>query len=179
MDLHNAIVARYTQGQDDCMVRVAGVLRWARGRGTQVIHVKVGFRPGMPEVSPRNMLFGAIKNNPQWQQMFSSDAGAIHAAAAPVGDEVVITKHRVSAFTGTDLEMVLRANQIDTLILMGIATSGVVLSTLLEATDADYAVVVVADGCADTEPELHGALMEKLFPRRATVINAAELAAAG
>jgi nicotinamidase-related amidase len=179
MDFHNAIVAHYTQGQDDYMARVASVIQWARARKTPVIHVKVGFRPGLPEVSSRNLLFGAIKTSPQWQQMFSSDAGAIHASVAPADGEVVVTKHRVSAFTGTDLEMILRANGIDTLILMGIATSGVVLSTLLEASDADYTLMVVGDCCADTEPELHAALLEKLFARRASVISAAELIAGG
>ncbi|MGH7440727.1 MAG: cysteine hydrolase family protein [Polyangiaceae bacterium] len=46
---------------------------------------------------------------------------------------------------GTDLDMILRANGIDTLVLGGIATSGVVLSTVRHAADADYRLVVVAD----------------------------------
>jgi nicotinamidase-related amidase len=177
MDLQTAIVSRYTTA-DDLMQRAATVLKKARDCGIKVIHVQVGFRPGFPEVSSRNQLFGAIKSSAEWQKMFEGPAAAIHPAVAPEGDDIAITKHRVSAFAGTDLNMILRANEIDTLILLGIATSGVVLSTLLEASDADYRLVVVKDCCVDLDQELHACLMEKVFPRRATVIGASELLSA-
>ena len=70
--------------------------------------------------------------------------------------------------------MLLRAKEIDTLVLFGITTSGVVLSTLLEAADADYRTVVVTDCCADSDQELHRALVERLFPIRGEVTTAAE-----
>ena len=132
MDLQTAIASIYTKDDSEFLPRVATVLNAARKNNLRVMHVQVGFRTGFPEVDPRNQLFGAIKNSPQWQQIFQGSAGAIHADVAPQGDEIVITKHRVSAFAGTDLDMILRANEIDTLILLGIATSGVVLSTLLQ-----------------------------------------------
>lgn len=141
-----------------------------------VIHVKVGFRPGLPEISTRNQLFGAIKNSEQHQKIFEGPLGNIHPALAPSADEAVITKHRVSAFTGTDLGMILRANDLDTLILFGIATSGVVLSTLLEASDADFRIAVIKDCCGDRDAVLHNALIERFFPSRATVFSAAEFA---
>lgn len=177
MDLQTAIVGIYTKDQPEFVARVAGVLKGARDNGVRVIHVQVGFRPGLPEVSTRNQLFGAIKTSLQWQQLFAGSAGAIHPEVAPVGDEPVITKHRVSAFWGTDLDMILRANEIETLILLGIATSGVVLSTLLDASDADYTLAVVKDCCADQDLELHACLIEKVFPRRASVIAAQEIVA--
>jgi nicotinamidase-related amidase len=77
----------------------------------------------------------------------------------------------VSAFAGTDLDMILRANGIETLVLAGIATSGVVLSTLRHAADADYKVVVAEDCCADRDPEVHRVLTEKVFPRQATIVK--------
>lgn len=177
MDLQTAIVGIYTKDQPEFVARVAGVLKGARDNGVRVIHVQVGFRPGLPEVSTRNQLFGAIKTSLQWQQLFAGSAGAIHPEVAPVGDEPVITKHRVSAFWGTDLDMILRANEIETLILLGIATSGVVLSTLLDASDADYTLAVVKDCCADQDLELHACLIEKVFPRRASVMAAQEIVA--
>jgi nicotinamidase-related amidase len=176
MDLQTAIVAIYTKSEPEFLPRVARVLKVARERNLRVMHVMVGFRPGLPEVSPSNQLFGAIKSSPQWQQIFEGAAGAIHADVAPQADEVVITKHRISAFAGTDLDMILRANEIDTLILLGIATSGVVLSTLLHASDADYRLFVVKDCCTDQDPEVHACLTEKLFPRRATVLTASDFA---
>lgn len=175
MDLQNAIVSIYAKGHEDFMPRVASVLKAARAKAMSVIHVQVGFRPGFPEISSRNALFAAIKTSPQWQQVFLGPAGAIHADAAPEGDEVVVTKHRISAFSGTDLEMVLRAKEIDTLVLLGIATSGVVLSTFLHAVDSDYRLVVVKDCCLDQQADVHAALIDKFFPRMATVITASEL----
>jgi nicotinamidase-related amidase len=175
MDLQNAIVSIYAKGHEDFMPRVADVLKAARAKAMSVIHVQVGFRPGFPEISSRNALFAAIKTSPQWQQVFQGAAGTIHSDAVPEGEEVVVTKHRISAFSGTDLEMVLRAREIDTLVLLGIATSGVVLSTFLHAVDSDYRLVVVKDCCLDQDPDVHAALIDKFFPRMATVITASEL----
>jgi nicotinamidase-related amidase len=104
--------------------------------------------------------------------MEGSAGSEIHAAVAARPGDVVVTKHRVSAFAGTDLEIVLRANGIETLILTGIATSGVVLSTIRHAADADYRLIVVADCCADPDPEVHRVLIEKVFARPATVTMA-------
>jgi len=174
MDLQAAIVGFYIKDDDSFLPRAAGVLERARASGMQVVHVQVGFRPGLPEVSTRNQLFGAIKTSAQWQQIFQGSSGAIHHDVAPRGEEVVITKHRVSAFAGTDLEMVLRAQEIDTLVMQGIATSGVVLATLLQASDADYRLFVIKDCCGDRDPDVHACLVEKVFPRMATMLTAAE-----
>ena len=92
--------------------------------------------------------------------------------------EVVVTKHRVGAFAGTDLDMVLGANNSETLVLSGISTSGVVLSTLRDAADADYQIVVAADCCADPDPEVHRVLTEKVFARQTTVTDGASVIAA-
>ena len=175
MDYQSAIVSVYAGDQQEKLLsRAASVLTQARRYGMAVIHVQVGFRPNLPEISPRNLLFSAIKNSPRHQQLFQGAAGAIHSAVAPQGDDIVITKHRVSAFTGTDLEIILRAKEIDTLIMFGIATSGVVLSTLLQAADADYRLLVIKDYCADLDQELHASLVDKLFVRQATVVSARE-----
>ena len=175
MDCQAGIVSIYTKGDQAAFrARAAGVLKYARASRMTVIHVKVGFRPGLPEVSSENQLFGAMKASAQHQKLFQEPLGNIDPALGPVDDEIVITKHRVSAFTGTDLAMILRANELDTLVLFGIATSGVVLSTLLEASDADFRIAVVKDCCADLDASLHSALIEKLFPSRATVLSAAD-----
>jgi nicotinamidase-related amidase len=177
MDMHSGIVALYVSDREAFTSRAASLLGYCRGRGVMVIHVQVGFRPGFPEISPRNSLFNAIRESPERQKLFQGNTGKIHPAVAPVGDDIVITKHRISAFTGTDLDMILRAKGVDAVVMFGIATSGVVLSTLLDAVDADYRVIVVEDCCADRDAELHSALLEKLFPLRGTVATAAEVLA--
>src|SRR6267143_3070220 len=174
MDCQTGIVSIYAKPPEEFLERAATVLQAARNTGISVVHVQVGFRPGLPEVSDRNKLFAAIKSSSQHQKLFEGATGAINPALGPEGADIVVTKHRVSAFAGTDLEMVLRAKNIDTLVLFGIATSGVVLSTLLHACDADYQLVVIADCCADLDAELHEALLKRLFPQRAAVVTAAE-----
>jgi len=174
MDCQAGIVSIYVQPPEEFLKRVSSVLAAAREAGVTVIHVQVGFRPGLPEVSSRNKLFAALKANQQHQQLFQGAAGAIHPTLGPEPGDIVVTKHRVSAFTGTDLEMMLRAKEIETLVLFGIATSGVVLSTLLHAFDSDYNIVVIADCCADRDMELRSALLDRLFAQRGEVLTADE-----
>jgi len=174
MDVQTAIVSIYVKDEVAFLARTAAVLDRARSLEMRVIHVRVGFRPNLPEIGQRNPLFASIKNSPKHRQIFEGAAGEIHPAVAPEGNDVVVVKHRVSAFTGTDLDLILRANELDTLVLFGIATSGVVLSTFLHAFDADYRLAVIKDCCADLDAETHGCLVDKLFPRYGTVLSSAE-----
>ena len=173
MDCQAGVVSVYVQPPEEFLKRASSVLVAARKAGITVIHIQVGFRPGLPEVSRRNKLFAGLKANVQHQKLFQGTAGAIHPALGPEPEDIVVTKHRVSAFTGTDLEMLLRAHDIETIVLFGIATSGVVLSTLLHAFDSDYRTIVIADCCADRDMELHNVLL-KLFAQRGEVLTADE-----
>jgi len=138
-----------------------------------VIYVVVGFRPGFPEVSPSNMSFQGLKESGRFAP--GDPSTQIHPALASQPNEAVVTKHRVNAFAGTDLEMILRANGIETLVLTGIATSGVVLSTLRHAADTDYRLIVAGDCCSDPDAEVHRVLLDKVFPRQAKIASAEEL----
>jgi nicotinamidase-related amidase len=149
------------------LTRTVRLIEAVRKAGMKVIYVVVGFRPGYLEVSHRNKSFSAVRDTGRFIE--GSAGTEVHPAVAPKPGDVVVTKHRVSAFFGTDLDMVLRANDVETLVLAGIATSGVVLSTIRHAADADYRLVVVADCCADPDPEVHRVLTEKVFARPATV----------
>jgi nicotinamidase-related amidase len=171
MDVQQGIVDRFA-GDGEYLPRLAGAIGAARGAGARIIYVTVGFRAGYPEVSARNMGFAAIAGS---GRMADGDPGAaIPPAVAPDPGDVIVTKRRVSAFTGSDLEVVLRAGDTDSLVLAGIATSGVVLSTLRQAADLDYRLTVLADGCLDADPEVHRVLTEKVFPRQADVVRVAD-----
>ena len=177
MDYQRGVVSVYAK--DDTLVpRVAGVLQQARHLGLPIVHVRVGFRRNVPEASPRNMFLSAVKASVPHQRFFQNESGAIHPGIGPEEGDLVVTKSRVSAFAGTDLDLLLRAHDIDTLILFGIATSGVVLSTALQAADLDYRLVVVKDCCADLDHALHGCLVNTVFPRQATVVSADDVLAA-
>jgi nicotinamidase-related amidase len=148
----------------------------ARRAGVPVIYVRVAFREGLPEISRRNRTFSALAERGGFGE--NDPATKIHAGVAPAAGDIVVVKKRVSAFAGSDLKIVLRSLDADSLVLTGIATSGVVLSTLRQAADLDYELVVLRDGCADADPEVHRVLLEKVFPRQASVLSTDEWIAA-
>jgi nicotinamidase-related amidase len=174
MDVQRGIVERF--GDDPgYLSRLSQAITAARAAGVPVIYVTIGFRPGHPEISPRNRTFAAAAAAGAYVE--GSPATEIHPAVAPAPGDVVVTKRRVSAFAGSDLDVVLRGLGAGTLVLTGIATSGVVLSTLRHAADQDYELIVLADACLDADPEVHRVLTEKVFPRQAGVRTVAEWAA--
>src|SRR5438270_1103838 len=169
MDVQAGIVARYAQA-DDFLKRMNTTITAARAAGIPVIYVMVTFRQGYPEISPNNKSFSAIKQQ-QSPLQAAMTATEIHPAIAPQPTDIVVTKRRVSAFSGSDLEVVLRAQGIAHLALCGIATSGVVLSTLREAADKDYQLTVLSDCCVDSDEEVQRVLLSKVFPRQAEVVT--------
>ena len=145
----------------------------ARASGIPVMFVRVAFRPGYPEAAESNVIFAALSERGDAMTQ-DHPATQVHAALAPLDGEPVIVKRRVSAFSGSDLDVLLRAAGAETLVLAGIATSGVVLSTVRQAADLDYRLTVLADACADRDPEVHRVLTEKVFPRQAVVTTTDE-----
>ncbi|MEC9309731.1 MAG: isochorismatase family cysteine hydrolase [Chloroflexota bacterium] len=147
----------------------------AREAGLLICYSATVFRSGYVEISDRNKTFSQRKSS--GQTAISDPLEVIHDAVKPHPGEVVVGKHRVNALFGTDLDMILRANQIETIILLGYATSGVVLSTTRFAADSDYRIIIVEDCCADTDPEVHNFLIEKIFPRQTNVVQSKDLVA--
>jgi nicotinamidase-related amidase len=165
MDVQRVVVDHYPDPA--YLPRLREAIGAARAADVPVIYVVVGFRPGYPEISSRNKMFGPLAH--RTGAAGDDQATQIHPDVAPEPGDILVTKRRVSAFAGSDLEMVLRAGDIDHLVLTGIATSGVVLSTLRQAADLDFGLTVLADGCLDADPEVHRVLIEKVFPRQADV----------
>jgi nicotinamidase-related amidase len=174
MDVQTVVVARYPD--PGYLPRLRGAIDAARTAGVPVIYAVVGFRPGAPEVSARFKMFGRLAG-----RAGGDEGTGIHPDVAPAPGDAVVVKRRVSAFAGSDLDMLLRAQGIGHLVLAGIATSGVELSTLRQAADLDYGLTVLADACLDADPEVHRVLTEKVFPQQAdvTTVAAWELPPAG
>ena len=172
MDVQQATVAMLENSQA-YLTTVANAIKKARTKNLPVIYAVVGFRVGYPEISPLNKNGSMIKTNPAMK--FDTPEGMkVHDAVAPAKGEIVVIKKRVSAFTGSDLEVILRSIGIRHIILTGISTSGVVLSTLREAADKDYTITVLADCCADRDEEVHRVLTTKIFPRQADIVMSAD-----
>ena len=157
----------------DCVAKTVALLDHARRAGILVCYSATVFRPGYPEVNDRNKIFGARKRS--GQAAVADPLAIIHPAVQPEAREPVIGKHRVNAMFGTDLEIVLRARDIHTLILLGYATSGVILSTTRYAADADYRLRGVEYCCADNDQQVHDFLCGKILPRQADVVQSADV----
>lgn len=168
MDMQNSIVSRYVQDEAQ-LLPFQKAVQTAHKYQIPVIYVRVMFREGYPEISMHNKMFGGIAQ--RGGSAIPEDMVQIHESLKPQPQDIIVNKRRVSAFTGSDLEVILRAQQIDTLILSGIATSGVVLSTLREAADKDFILNVLSDACIDGDDEVHQLLIEKVFPMQAEVLT--------
>jgi nicotinamidase-related amidase len=175
MDFQQGIVERISS--PGVLAAACRAVEAAHAHRIPVMFVRVAFRPGYPEAAAGNSTFGRIAQSgaPLTQD---HPATQIHADLEPRPDEPVITKRRVSAFSGSDLDVLLRGAGADTLVLAGIATSGVVLSTLRQAADLDFRLTVLADACADADADVHRVLTEKVFPRQAQVTTTDEWIAA-
>jgi nicotinamidase-related amidase len=172
MDFQRMVVDSYAVDKAELLARVKRLAAAVRNCGAMVIHVVVGFQLGYPEVSGRNSVFSGLKA--AGLLAAGHPSAEIHPELTPLPGDIVVRKQRVSAFTGTNLDMILRSNNIDTLLLTGILTQGVVLSTLRHAADMDYRAVVVADGCSDKDPEVQRVLIEKIFPFQSRVATVDE-----
>ncbi|MGA0587574.1 cysteine hydrolase family protein [Dyella sp. KRB-257] len=165
MDLQPGILASYSDA--DYLPRIGRALAAARAARLPVIWVRVAFRDGYPEVAADNTIFSGIRTSGRLLDTHLDTR--IHPELDVQPHDVIVTKRRISAFAGSDLDVVLRAAGVRHLVLAGVSTSGVVLSTLRLAADLDYRLTVLSDGCLDGDPDVHRVLMEKVFPRQATV----------
>lgn len=152
--------------------RVATTLAGARMSNIKVIHVVTAFRPDYPEIHPRNRsTTPAVKLG---RFIEGTSDVEMHAAVKPLPEEVVITKRRVSAFTGTELDMILRCYGTDRLVIAGIATSGAVLSTVRQAQDLDFQITVFHDLCIDGDAEVHRFLIDKVLSSKCKILTGQE-----
>ncbi len=170
MDYQAGILGRLDEAEP-LLSCAADAIAVVRGRGGQIGYVRVAFDDADYDAVPRHSRFASV--GPEMHS--DSPATAIHDRVAPEPGDIIVRKTRVGAFSTTDLDQQLRDRGIGALILAGISTSGVVLSTVRDAADRDYQVLVLADACADPVPGVHDFLTEKIFPRQAGVITSAEL----
>lgn len=119
------------------------ILSWGRKNGFLIIHVRLGFRSNYRDGSLTSPLFKRAQENKilklsEWGSQFCD-------ALERNENDVEVVKHRVSAFYGTDLDLILRANKIEKLVLTGVATNNAVELTAREAHDRDFAITVISD----------------------------------
>jgi nicotinamidase-related amidase len=167
LDFQKGIIGMVS-GSEAVIATASKVVEFGRKKKYKIIHVGLGFSEGHPEI-PVDSGFAKVKENNLFVKGASS-AEFHNAIAHP--DELVVYKQRVSAFSENNLQMILRSNHIENLVLFGISTSGITLSTLRRAFDLDFKCTVIKDACFDRDEEVHRVLTEKIFTAQATVLTA-------
>jgi nicotinamidase-related amidase len=173
MDFQNGIVP-IAPDSDALVERVKGSIADVRAAGGAIGYVRVAFtEDDWAAVPDTNKSFSAVAG----AKMLHHEDGStrIDERLAPEDGDLVVRKIRYGSGSTTDLHEQLAERGIDTLVLAGISTSGVVLSTVMDAADRDYRVFVLPDGVADPDAEIHRVLVEKVFPSRAHIIDTADL----
>lgn len=136
------------------------ILSLARQNAWLTILVKVGFAKGYFEQPHHSPLFGRARE--LGALALDTEGTAFHPELDAQLADLVIVKPRVSAFYCTALDAALRANKVERLIVAGVSSSWAVQSTVRDAHDRDYQVVVVEDACAAATEQEHRSSMELL-----------------
>jgi len=142
------------------------LMDWARGAGIPVVHLVTQYRDAEEiRVNPFWRTRAEDPDNPRKNVLRHNIIGMPGGEIMPglhdtARDWVVNTKKRYNCFVATDLDLLLRSHDINTLIVTGVNTNSCVLSTVTAACSMDYAVVVASD-CVDTmdKHELHDAAL--------------------
>ncbi|GKT64123.1 isochorismatase hydrolase [Colletotrichum tofieldiae] len=172
MDLINNIVAVLPENED-YLTRVSRGIAAAREKNIPIIHVTIDFRRNYPEVPRTSPFWARIASTGAFVNVEGQPNKGLEFVpqAAPLPEEIVVSRKRISAFCSSDLEVILRSMGVRNLVLAGVATSGVVLSTVREAMDKDYGVTVLEDLCRDRDEEVHRVLTTKVFPISGDVVK--------
>jgi nicotinamidase-related amidase len=148
----------------------------SREAGVLVIHVRVAFRKEYPE-------FGGIEreSSPLFSEMKKEKAflesewdSEIADEVSPLPGEIVITKSTVSPFTGTDLDRILRNNEIKWLFLTGASTNNLIMASVYHASDLGYVPIVIRDCVAGYAKEIDEFLLDRIIPIHAIVLGLKE-----
>lgn len=171
MDMQLGILSNFPN-PENIIKNVANAIEIARTKDIPVIYVTLGFKNGISGISPNNKLFAPYRE--RIKDINLDEFSKVHPALTPKDDDIYVMKRRISAFTGSELEVVLRSKGIQHIILSGVATGGIVLSTTTEAADKDYKITILSDACADRDEEVHRVLTTKVFIRHANVLTIEE-----
>lgn len=97
--------------------------------------------------------------------------GAEFYKICPLSIDFIVTKHRLSAFFASDLNLVLRSRGVETLLMTGVATNVCVETTARDAVNLDYRVILVEDCCGAFSDQEHASAITNISEYFGTVID--------
>jgi nicotinamidase-related amidase len=160
---------------------LARLLAAARTAGVLIIYIKMTVFPGRRSESPAQLRFNMrlhLPSHPTSEPILYTVEGTpgqeIIPDLAPETGDLIIQKYRSSGFWGTNLDMLLRSNAIETVVMTGCTTEGCVESTARDALFNDYYVVLPEDCVASDDPRQHEASLF-LMRHRFDVVTSDEI----
>lgn len=170
MHFQDDIVALFPRSQLGPVIdRCQRVVQAARARELTIVYANIRFRSDYAEVNPRN------QNGVWLQSMGLFTRSQVTPELVREAGDILIEGQRVSAFFGTPLELILRGHGIETLIMAGVTTTGVMLSSLAYASDADYRIIALEDCCYDPDRLAHERVFATAFSTRALIATASDI----
>ncbi len=160
---HDKLIARIN--------KVVDILRIHEGI---VVQARIAFDPMDYRFPPlTNKEFSSVVQEHRLQN--GTRDAELHPALAVRPEDIELRTTRLGIFSTTDLDEHLTNCGVTTLIVAGCHTSGAVLTTIREAADRDYRIIIIAGCTADADAAVHDFLLERVFPRQAEVWTAAQL----
>ena len=132
----------------------------ARTAGSTVLYTRVAWQPGYPDLVVNSPLLGMVVQSQCLVE--GSEMAEIVPELAPKDGDLVVTHQRVSGFSGSQLDVLLRARGVDTLAFAGVATNASVEGTARQASDLGYRTIIVADACSAADDDAHNASIASL-----------------
>lgn len=151
----------------------ADLLAHARAAGVPVAFTRVEYRPGGAD---GGLFYRKVRALSVFDR--GNPLGAFAEGLEPRDGDIVVTKRYASAFFGTDLATELRVLGIDSVVIVGMSTSGCVRASALDALQNGFVPIVVADACGDRDPRVQQANLFDLAAKYADVVRAEEVRAA-
>jgi len=181
LDFHTMFVKQAGGEKAPAALQVAATLRtWAKAQGIQVIHalIDINMTPfptckGSERFTSIGAAMRSTGTDVEPPELLLSESSA---SAGEEEDDVTFTRRPgyVSALKSPGLGEFLQKRGIKSLVLTGLSTSGCVARTVFAATDAEYVVTVISDGCADGDEDVHDMMVQRLLNSRAYVATAAD-----
>jgi len=159
------------------IANTARVISQARRLGMPVIYAGHIHRKDNADAKPTitDMMLQGL-TPPTREAMVEGTAGAqVVDEIKPEPGDHVIWKRRSNAFYCTDLELMLRARAVDTVIIVGAVTNGCVANTIRGARERDLNVIVLSDCVATMMSEDDDYFIKQVFPREGRVRTSDEI----
>lgn len=150
----------------ECLDSAGRVLAAARRGGVPVVHTRVAYRPDGSDGG----VF--VRKVPALRHLFGGGPlSELMPQVAPEADELVVVKQYASAFFGTSLAATLRSEGVDTVVIVGVSTSGCVRASAVDAVQHGFVPLVVAEAVGDRTAETHQGNLFDLQAKYAEVVT--------